>query len=164
MLTTPTDARKPLLTAPDSSPSISPLVGDGPNALSDVLASLVKGADGKEVAGVAADFWVEIDRALSPVLGRRGVAALYKRSLHLSLPAHDWLMTLQNGPVSVIDFEKLKDAFAGQEPLEAASAAAELLRAFCDLLASLVGSSLTERLLRPVLTHVQAGSPPEARR
>jgi hypothetical protein len=141
----------------------SPEIGDGSERIAEALVGLLEGqVDAAQIAGVIARTWVDIDGALSPVLGKRGVAALYKRSLHLSGSAHVWLSDIQVGPNTAIDFESLQKAFTGQSNSEAASAAAAMLRAFCDLLVSLVGTSLTGRLLSPVLTHFQVGHTPKA--
>lgn len=141
----------------------SPEIGDGSEKIAEALVGLLEGqVDGAQIAGVIVRTWVDIDGALSPVLGKRGVAALYKRSLHLSGSAHGWLSDIQVGPITAIDFEVLQKAFADQSNSEAASAATAMLRAFCDLLVSLVGISLTGRLLSPVLTHFHAGHTPKA--
>lgn len=147
----------------EAGPAPHPVLDDRTNRLSESLTRFLRPADdGPQIAVVVTEIWSEIDEALSPVLGRRGVAALYSRSLHLSGPTHLWLSNLTHGSASVIDFEKLKEAFANQDALEATTAAVALLQAFCDLLSSLVGSALTERLLAPVMTHLKAGYPPEA--
>ena len=53
----------------------------------------------------------------------------------------------------------LHTAFADQNNSEALTAAAAMLRTFCELLVSLVGISLTGRLLSPVLSHLSAQGP-----
>ena len=92
--------------------------------------------------------WRELELTLAPVLGQRGVAALYRRSLHLVAVAHPWLPAVEQDPMLTMDLAPLREAMSRQGNAAAAAASADLLQTFHDLLASLVGSSLAERLLR----------------
>ena len=103
--------------------------------------------------------WQDIDAVLSPVIGQRGVAMLYKRSLYLIGPVHPWLAGMHEGVQATIDLEALKSAFAQQSSANAAAAGGAFLHTFYELLTSLVGPSLTERLLRPVWAHFSSGPP-----
>ncbi|HSI60036.1 MAG TPA: hypothetical protein VLA16_20935, partial [Ideonella sp.] len=94
--------------------------------------------------------WQRIDATLAPVIGPRGVAALFKRSLFLAAPSHAWLDVAQEGVRPALDLTELRGALARQSAAEAAAGSALLLATFATLLASLIGASLTERLLRPV--------------
>lgn len=88
--------------------------------------------------------------ALLPIIGPRGVAALYQRSLHLARAAHAWLPPPAEGLQTTFDLAPLNTALSQQAGASAAAGGASLLQALYELLASLVGASLTERLLRPV--------------
>ena len=55
------------------------------------------GADAEQVADAIVAIWLEIDQALNPIIGHRGVAALYNRSLNLTAAAHPWLAVGQPG-------------------------------------------------------------------
>ena len=101
--------------------------------------------------------WRDIDAVLAPVLGRRGVDALFSRSLHLTQRIHSWLVHSGSEDASP-DLPALGAALERQNAPEAIAAAIHILDTFHSLLASLVGHSLTERLLRSVWTH--ASSPP----
>jgi hypothetical protein len=101
--------------------------------------------------------WLAIDDALSPVVGRRGMAALYQRSLHLSRGRFPWLPDAQPGPFEACEFEPLRAAVAAQPRGPAAEGAACLFRVFRELMATLLGEQLTEQLLRPVLAHDSRG-------
>jgi hypothetical protein len=94
--------------------------------------------------------WHGIDVALSPIIGERGVAALYKRSLHLTCSAHSWLASVQEHSAQPGDFAALRTALAGHPRADAAAASAALLQTFLDLLTSLIGAALTEQLLASV--------------
>ena len=116
-------------------------------------------ADAEQIAGAIAAIWLEIGVALTPILGTRGVAALYKRSLHLTGAAHPWLAGLHEGVQSILDPAPLRSALARRSAAEAAAGASALLHIFHALLIGLVGPSLTERLLRSVWTQPTSGPP-----
>jgi hypothetical protein len=103
--------------------------------------------------------WKEIDAGLAPIIGPRGVAALYKRSLYLTGGAHPWLAGLHEGTPTTMDLAALKSVIAQQSSADAAVGGNALLQTFHQLLASLVGPSLTERLLRPVWADSSTAAP-----
>ena len=107
-------------------------------------------ADAGQIADAMVATWQAVDAVLAPILGSRGVAALYQRSIFLTRGAHAWLAPLQDGVDGRIDPAKLKAAFAQQTRADARAGGHALMQAFHQLLASLVGTSLTERLLHPV--------------
>jgi hypothetical protein len=104
-------------------------------------------ASAEQVADAIATIWLEIDHALNPIVGHRGVAALYNRSLKLAAPAHPWLTTVHHDVLAAVDLPVLKATLSQQTAAEGAAGGLALLHAFHALLASLVGASLTERLL-----------------
>jgi hypothetical protein len=109
--------------------------------------------DDQSVAGVVhaiVSIWNEVDTALRPILGQRGVAMLYKRSLYLAGSAHGWIPPVAESLPTALDLAPLQAALTGQSDAIALDGAGALLRTFYELLSSLVGPSLTERLLRPV--------------
>lgn len=106
-----------------------------------------EGADAARIAEAIGEIWDRIELALAPIIGQRGVAALYGRSLHLAAVAHPWL-ELQDDPTAPMDLVALKSAIAQQgRPDEAAAGGVALLQAFHTLLTSLIGPSLSQRLL-----------------
>jgi hypothetical protein len=106
------------------------------------------GSDPQGIADGAVAVWTAIDAALSPVIGARGNAALYKRSLHLARAQHPWLAVAFEGAVQPGDYSALRDALAQQSATDASRAHEALLRTFNDLLSDLIGRSLTRRLLQ----------------
>lgn len=120
---------------------------------------LTPGADAAQVAATTVALWHAIDLALSPVVGARGVAALYNRSLRLVIDRHAGLGDVGLDVLAAMDLAALKAALERQAPAEAAAASADLFRAFRQLLSSLVGVALSDRLLRSVTAH-SAGEPP----
>jgi hypothetical protein len=105
-------------------------------------------ASAAQIAEATAAAWQQIDAMLSPIVGRRGVAALYRRSLQLAGSAHPWLV--HEGTPEEIDLAALQSVIAQQGSAQAANGGNALLQTFYRLLASLIGPSLTERLLRSV--------------
>lgn len=118
-----------------------------------------KTADAAQPTDAIVSVWQEIDDALSPILGKRGVAALYRRSLHLTSPAYPWLAGPHESIQTAIDLAALKIVFAQQSGANATAGAGALLQTFHELLATLVGPSLTERLLRSVWANSLSGPP-----
>jgi len=116
------------------------------------------GASSEEVAALVTTTLVRIDLALSPIVGQRGMAALYKRSLHISRPMHPWLPTAAEAAEAEMDLADLTAALATRTSADAAAAGAQLLKSFRALLTTLIGESLTERLLRPVWATLLSGT------
>lgn len=118
-----------------------------------IAASLARrsgtGAEAAHVADVVVQTFHAIDAALSPTLGVRGVAALRNRSLHLAARTQPWLLVAPNRPADT-DWNALCAVLSSQTPAAAAHGGAVLLNSFHALLTSLLGPSLTKRLLRSV--------------
>jgi len=111
------------------------------------------------IAEASSAIWRDIDAALRPIIGALSVAALFKRSLHLTLAAHPCLAEAQ-GPIQrSLDVTQLAGVLARQPDAGAVSTA--LLLAFDQLLASLIGPALTGRLLGPVWENSSGHSLPQ---
>lgn len=108
---------------------------------------LAPGANAAQVADAVAAVWREVDLALDPIIGHRGVLALYHRSLKLAAARHPWLAAGHPGALAAFDTSALRAALARQPAAEALAAGDALLQGFRDLLARLIGDSLTDRLL-----------------
>jgi hypothetical protein len=106
-------------------------------------------ANSRQIADAIGAMWADIEGALQPVLGRRGVAALFKRTLHLTATRHPWLAALKAGDAdSAVDLVELTELFAQQSPPAVAEAGCTLFTLFRDLLTTLIGDRLSERLLQ----------------
>ena len=116
-------------------------------------------SDAEQIADAIVAIWLEIDQALHPIIGHRGVAALYNRSLHLTAFAYPWLAIEQPAVTAAVDSSALRAALVQQTAVEAAVGGSALFQTFHELLASLVGASLTDRLLRSVWAPSSPGSP-----
>ena len=101
--------------------------------------------------------WLEIEAALSPIIGSRGVTALFKRSVYLLRGDYAWLAAAFSVG-GLMEWPALLQAALSAQPLELASkASGALLRTFYDLLSRLIGASLCERLLFSILDHHACG-------
>jgi hypothetical protein len=114
-------------------------------------------ADADAIADAVVAVWHEIDLALTPIVGPRGFAALYKRSVYVTGRAHPWLIPVHDNALASVNLSDLSAVFKQQSSLAAKAGAAMLFNTFHDLLVSMVGPSLTERLLRSVWADASGG-------
>jgi hypothetical protein len=106
--------------------------------------------DALAIAKATSETWLLMSAQLTPVIGGNGVDAILKRSLHLTSVVFPWLSV----PDVQLDIDSLpvriNVLLAGHEAVVAAQASSTLLITFTELLATLIGNSLTRRLLDPV--------------
>lgn len=93
--------------------------------------------------------WRQIDLALTPIIGRRGILAIYKKALNLTQVDFPWLPVLSEDDNS-FDFASLQAALVRQTSAAVMAANLALHRSFNKLLVSLIGESLSERLLQSI--------------
>ncbi len=103
-----------------------------------------------QIATAVIAIWEEVDDALTPFVGPLGLVALYRRTVHLAAVQHPWLTGRDAGVLTDTDPALLKSVLAQRSGAEAAAAGNAFLNTFHELLASLIGPSLTARLLRSV--------------
>ena len=118
--------------------------------------------EASKIADMALATWRDLAAALSPIIGQRGVAAPYKRSLRFTCASHPWLENADKGALSpsalsATDLDALREVLAQQTDLEAGAASGALLQNLQGLLSSLIGPSLTERLLRSACDPTSSG-------
>ena len=96
----------------------------------------------------------EIDIALCPVIGRRGFDALQARCLYLASSSHAWLnvglkarLKADEAGPNPLDLATLRSILSRQSPDLCTAGGVALLTTFGELLTSLIGRSLTDRLL-----------------
>jgi hypothetical protein len=114
-------------------------------------------ADATQIAAAVLAIWEEIDDALTPLIGPLGLAALYRRTVHLSAAQHPWLAGRDEGVLTDTDPAVLKSLLAHRSSAEAAAGGSAFLDTFHELVASLIGPSLTARLLRSVWDNPSSG-------
>jgi hypothetical protein len=105
---------------------------------------LGRGAPVVQLAQSVSEILHDIETALTPIVGERGVTALYRRSLHLAGVVHPWLLAGREDPTAWVA------RLAERGDAEAARGCDAFLRSFYSLLIELIGSALTERLLDSV--------------
>lgn len=117
--------------------------------------------DSSVIAEAALATWNRVSDRLEPVIGMRGVDALFDRALHVTCKTYPWLAAVSldedgaapgvvTGATQLVRLTNLKSRLADREPELAEEAGYVLLVTFTVLLASLIGESLTKRLLAPV--------------
>lgn len=128
------------------------------NVTAFLSAKVAHGASAREVAQLVVTSCFEIDKALTPIVGQRGLEALLKRSLHLASATQAWLTVGAEAFDLKADLNELMAALSMQTPELAARGGGLFLEQFHQLLTALVGPSLTERLLRSVWATFLSGS------
>lgn len=129
------------------------------DAIRRTLAHHAGGApDAAAVAEATLSTWAQVAAQLTLVLGMRGVDALLRRSLHLTSVTFPWLAVIGEGrETTTALLANLKACLAQRETADASAASLALLATFTELLANLIGDSLTELLLDPVWIPPPAG-------
>lgn len=106
--------------------------------------------DASAVAEAAISKWQQVAARIIPVIGVGGVYVLFNRSLHLTCTDFPWLTIVGDHRDNVALLASLKTRLAGREADAAAEASYTLLVTFVEILTTLIGESLTKRLLDPV--------------
>lgn len=106
------------------------------------------GADATVEATAAT--WRLVAAQLAPVIGARGLEVLFSRALHMTSTTYRWLAVSENRGGGTDALPSLSECLARQDPATAAAASYKLFLTFTDLLTTLIGESLTTRLLAPV--------------
>ena len=112
--------------------------------------AVASGASAAQLADTICVTCNDLDTALAPIIGKRGVAALYRRSLHLASRVHSGLAAAHAGPPLVMDIDVLRAALAQQSAGDTAASGLLVLKTFHELLVALIGAPLAERLLQSV--------------
>ncbi len=115
----------------------------------------ITGADSRTVATATVRALTLLFDAVKPLVGSLAIRALYVRSLHLARSSFERPTSAPSETESPDELlASLKRDLLSRAPAAARAAAEALLSAFADLLVSLIGESLTDRLL-----HSAWGSP-----
>jgi hypothetical protein len=107
-------------------------------------------ADTARIAQAIVSTLQDMDAALTPIIGQQGVAALYRRSLHLCASRHPRLAGTCDGVQAAPDPTALESVLIEQSEADAWFFGEALLMTYYELLTTLIGPSLTARLLRGV--------------
>ena len=96
------------------------------------------------IVEIALSSWHNIMPVLSPIIGERGVEALFRRSLQQGLATNAACLTDDQSHGSITALEA---ALRRLTPETASAANAAVLSAFVDLLSNLIGAALTAHLI-----------------
>lgn len=106
---------------------------------------------GVSVADVSVGLWLRLAAGLVLLIGDGGFLPLYRRSVQLSAASFPWLQPVSGEALLASDdtrFAGLKRSFDAQDADQASQASAFLLNTFIDMLARLIGETLTIGILR----------------
>jgi hypothetical protein len=106
--------------------------------------------DANATAEATAATWRLVVVQLAPVIGARGLDVLFNRALHQTSVAFPWLAVAVDRGGSASPLPSLMACLAGQATATATEASYTLLLTFVESLATLIGESLTTRLLASV--------------
>lgn len=106
--------------------------------------------DANAIAEATLSTWRQVEVRLTPVIGERGVDVLLDRTLHLTSAVFPWLAFAGNQEDRTAALSYVRTCLAGNQTNIAMEASYTLLMNFVNLLMTLIGESLTERLLSPV--------------
>jgi hypothetical protein len=113
------------------------------------LATLQDTTGAEQSADAAVTLWRDVWIALAPIIGAASAAALYERSLFLTIAEYPWLESV-NDSLESGEFSVLRRELARQTRADASAANAALLNSLPQLLGKLIGASLAARVLQPV--------------
>ncbi|WP_236418171.1 hypothetical protein [Pseudomonas syringae] len=104
-------------------------------------------ADTACIAEAIVSILQDMGAALAPVIGQQGVAALYRRSFHLCVSNPPRLAVSNDSVPAALDLLALKSILVEQNETDARLFGEALLTTLYELLTTLIGPSLTARLL-----------------
>lgn len=106
--------------------------------------------DENKVGEATLSIWQQMVTWLAPIIGVRGLNALFSRSLNLTKSTFPGLAFNGDHVDNDTLLLSLKERLSDCEKDDAIEASYVLLVTFTELLSNLIGESVTEQLLRPV--------------
>jgi hypothetical protein len=107
-------------------------------------------ADSARIAQAIVSTLQAVEAALTPIIGPQGVAALYRRSLKLCASRHPRVAHISDRVQASLDLHALDSQLVTESEADALYFGEVMLTTFYELLTTLIGPSLTARLLRDV--------------
>jgi hypothetical protein len=115
-------------------------------------------ADSRAIAVRALWSWKQIALHLTPLIGEAGFHSLYARTIRLAISDFGGLtLSAQSESFDTL-FQKLGQDLELLAPVEAVRASNILLATFTELLSTLIGESLTSRILRSAWADESGGA------
>jgi hypothetical protein len=118
--------------------------------------------EGAAIAEAAVRLWKDYMNLLAPILGARGVEALFGRSLHVTSIAFPALASVRDQADRAIPLGPYRVCLQACDPATALEASLAHLMNFTELVSTMIGANLLERLLGPVWAPPSLSSAPEA--
>ncbi|HYN54884.1 MAG TPA: hypothetical protein VES38_09275 [Methylotenera sp.] len=113
-------------------------------------AEVERNADSSLVANFTINKLHQISKYLTPMIGLRGVEVLFSRSLDLTSKEFAWLTATDPRLDKATQMAFVSEQLQARESNEASKASYTFFATFTELLISLIGISLTSRLLEPI--------------
>lgn len=101
-----------------------------------------------DIASVTVVLWERLAAELIAIIGEGGFDSLYPRSVHLVRVKFPWLATCHPAQQGESRFADLQASLEGRDFPQTSEASIALLITFIDILATLIGESLTNSILR----------------
>lgn len=99
---------------------------------------------------VTVHLWGRLALELVPIIGNGGFNSLYARTVHLTRADFPWLTNDQPPPATDLLFIRLSTCLEQHSITEASEASARLLVTFLDILATLIGESMTDAIISSI--------------
>ena len=110
----------------------------------------------ERVADAATTLWEKLATEIISIVGEGGFDALYARSLFLTQSTFPWIAVCSLPLQTDSRFAALAMSLSDQTPEQAGAANSLLLITFTDIVASLIGETLTTGILRSAWGNVAA--------
>lgn len=104
--------------------------------------------DAAALSSAARGAYEELIRVLAPLIGQLGVDAVTARAVHLARREYPWLANTREPDSAEAPLTRISLFSEPQDPPLTLEAAAGVFATFLGLLASMIGHSLTTRLVR----------------
>jgi hypothetical protein len=105
-------------------------------------------ADAADLAAAARRTYAELSGVLAPLIGQVGIDALAARAVHLAQREYPCFAKTREPEHAEGPFAPVSVSLEHEDPAIATEAAAAVLASFTGLLVTLIGESLTARLIR----------------
>ena len=106
--------------------------------------------EARAVAEATIGTWCPMDRLLAPVIGTQGVDVNFRRALYLTSKTFPWLACEEECRERAVLLANIKVRLENRCADDVAEAGYTLLVCCTELLSTLIGEALTERVLAPV--------------
>jgi hypothetical protein len=109
--------------------------------------------DATSIAEASINTWREVTIRLAPIIGGGGVDALFNRSLTIAARAHPWLSHAKGSNDCATPADRFRTNLETRDASSALEASAVVMGVFYQMLETLIGELLTERLLGSIWGH-----------